>query len=147
MQVFIKKALIIFLVVFSTHLLSAQDYPIRPVDFTQVHFQSRFWSPRLDTNRKVTIPFAFQKCEETGRIDNFAIAGGLKEGKFKGIAYDDSDVFKVMEGAAYSLAVQPDAKLDKYLDELIAKVAAAQEPDGYLYTIRTIHQKKSCFAY
>jgi DUF1680 family protein len=131
----------IIILLLSAHLLSAQDYPIRPVDFTQVHFQSGFWSPRLDTNRKVTIPFAFQKCEETGRIDNFAVAGGLKEGKFKGIAYDDSDVFKVMEAAAYSLAVQPDAKLDQYLDDLIAKVAAAQEPDGYLYTIRTIHQK------
>src|SRR5687768_14840723 len=137
MHSIIKKTLLIFPGLIFTHLLIAQDYPISPVDFTQVHFQSGFWSPRLDTNRKVTIPFAFQKCEETGRIDNFAIAGGLKEGKFKGIAYDDSDVFKVMEAAAYSLAVQPDAKLDTYLDDLIAKVAAAQEPDGYLYTIRT----------
>ncbi len=121
--------------------LTAQDYPIRPVPFSQVHFQSAFWSPRLDTNRQVTIPFAFQKCEETGRIQNFAVAGGLAQGTFKGIAYDDSDVFKVIEAAAYSLAVQPDNEMDQYLDSLIAKIAAAQEPDGYLYTIRTIHQR------
>jgi uncharacterized protein len=141
MRSFLKKVLLFFLCLLTAQQLTAQDYPISPVEFTQVHLQSRFWSPRLDTNQKVTIPFAFQKCEETGRIDNFAIAGGLKEGNFKGIAYDDSDVFKVMEAAAYSLAVQPDKKLDAYLDDLIAKVAAAQEPDGYLYTIRTIHQK------
>jgi hypothetical protein len=113
------------------------DYPVQPVPFTQVHVQSAFWSPRLDTNRRVTIPFAFYKCEETGRIDNFAIAGKLKTGKFKGLRYDDSDVFKVIEGAAYTLAQHPDPKLDDYLDKLIAKIAAAQEPDGYLYTIRT----------
>ncbi|MDO1448500.1 glycoside hydrolase family 127 protein [Rhodocytophaga aerolata] len=141
MRLFIKKTLLLFPSLLSASLVISQDYPINPVEFTQVHLQSRFWSPRLDTNQKVTIPFAFQKCEETGRIDNFAIAGGLKEGKFKGIAYDDSDVFKVMEAAAYSLAIQPDKKLDAYLDDLITKVAAAQEPDGYLYTIRTIHQK------
>ncbi|MCU0355614.1 MAG: glycoside hydrolase family 127 protein [Cytophagales bacterium] len=118
----------------------AQDYPIKPVPFTEVTFRSAFWSPRLETNRTVTIPFAFKKCEETGRIDNFAVAGGLKPGKFRGIRYDDSDVFKVIEGAAYSLAIRQDAELDKYLDELIAKIAAAQEPDGYLYTIRTIQK-------
>lgn len=132
-------SLLFFILIFTQAI--TQDYPIRPVDFTQVHIQSAFWSPRLDTNRKVTIPFAFHKCEETGRISNFEVAGGLKPGTFKGIAYDDSDVFKVIEGAAYSLAVEPDAKLDAYLDGLITKIAAAQEPDGYLYTIRTIHQR------
>ncbi len=116
----------------------ARDYPIQPVPFSQVRVNSLFWSPRLDTNRLVTIPFAFQKCEETGRIDNFAIAGKLKTGKFKGLRYDDSDVYKVIEGAAYSLAQTPNVILEQYLDELIVKIAAAQEPDGYLYTIRTI---------
>jgi DUF1680 family protein len=116
----------------------AQDYPIQPIPFTAVKVSSQFWAPRLETNRTVTIPFAFKKCEETGRIDNFAIAGKLKKGPFRGIRYDDSDVFKVIEGAAYSLASRPDKQLDAYLDDLIAKIAAAQEPDGYLYTIRTI---------
>lgn len=118
--------------------LQAQDYPIRPVPFTAVKVSSQFWAPRIETNRTVTIPFAFRKCEETGRIDNFAVAGGLKKGGFRGIRYDDSDVFKVIEGAAYSLASHPDSQLDAYLDDLIAKIAAAQEPDGYLYTVRTI---------
>jgi DUF1680 family protein len=114
------------------------DYPVQPVPFNQVRLAPGFWASRLETNRLVTIPFAFQKCEETGRIDNFAVAGKLKEGTFRGIRYDDSDVFKVIEGAAYSLANRPDPQLDAYLDDLIRKVAAAQEPDGYLFTIRTI---------
>ncbi|GAB2528282.1 glycoside hydrolase family 127 protein [Spirosoma aerophilum] len=116
----------------------AQDYPIVPVPFTSVTINGGFWQPRLATNRTVTIPFDFKKCEETGRINNFAVAGGLAKGTFRGIRYDDSDVFKVVEGASYSLQTQYDAKLDRYLDSLITLFAAAQEPDGYLYTIRTI---------
>ena len=116
----------------------AQDYPIVPVPFTGVTINGGFWQPRLATNRTVTIPFDFKKCEETGRISNFAVAGGLSTGTFKGLRYDDSDVFKVVEGASYSLQTHYDAKLDHYLDSLITLFAAAQEPDGYLYTIRTI---------
>lgn len=118
--------------------VAAGDYPIVPVPFTDVRLASGFWLSRLETNRAVTIPFAFKKCEETGRIDNFAVAGKLKAGTFHGRRYDDSDVYKVIEGASYSLAMRPDAALDASLDGIIAKIAAAQEPDGYLYTLRTI---------
>lgn len=113
------------------------DYPITPVDFTQVELIDDFWAPRLETNRTVTIPFALRQNEDTGRNDNFAIAGGLMEGEYKGERYNDTDVYKVMEGAAYSLAMHPDPKLDAYLDALIEKIAAAQEEDGYLFTPRT----------
>lgn len=115
-----------------------KDYPINPVAFTEVQITDDFWFPRMEINRKVTIPFAFEKSEETGRIDNFAKAGGLMHGKFIGRRYNDSDVFKIMEGAAYSLTLYPDKELEKYLDDLIEKIAAAQEDDGYLYTARTI---------
>jgi DUF1680 family protein len=115
-----------------------KDYPIQPVSSQNVELQDNFWSKRIATNTKVTIPYCFQKCEETHRIENFAVAGGLSEGTFEGIRYNDSDVYKIMEGAAYSLQQHYDPELDKYLDDLIAKIAAAQEDDGYLYTIRTI---------
>ncbi len=115
-----------------------KDYSISPVPFTDVQINDAFWLPRLETNRKVTIPFAFNKCAETGRIDNFAKAGGLMPGKFEGRRYNDSDVFKIMEGAAYSLALHPDPETEEYLDDLIEKISAAQEDDGYLYTARTI---------
>jgi DUF1680 family protein len=115
-----------------------EDYPIQPVAFTAVQIADGFWLPRMETNRTVTIPFAFKKCEETGRIDNFAKAGGLMPGEFEGRRYNDSDVFKIMEGAAYSLSLHPDPELEHYMDDLIAKVSAAQEDDGYLFTTRTI---------
>ncbi len=116
-----------------------RDYPIKPIPFTAVQIDGGFWLPRMTTNREVTLWYDFQKCEDTGRIANFARAGGLEPGGFQGIFFNDSDVVKVIEGAAYCLALQPDEKLDRYLDELIAKIAAAQEEDGYLYTARTIN--------
>ncbi len=120
-------------------LQSSADYPIQPVPFTSVKVTDSFWSGKIKTNRTVTIPASFRKCEETGRIDNFAIAAGMKEGGFQSkYPYDDSDVYKIMEGAAYSLATEKDSQLDSYLDDLIAKIAGAQEKDGYLMTWRTI---------
>ncbi len=117
---------------------TSKDYPIKPVLFTEVQVKDEFWQSRMETNRRVTIPFAFKKSEETGRIDNFAKAGGLIPGAFEGRRYNDSDVFKIMEGAAYSLTIHPDPELEKYMDDLIVKIAAAQEEDGYLFTTRTI---------
>jgi len=120
-----------------------KDYPVQPVSFTDVKVTDDFWAGRIETNRKVSIPYAFGKCEETGRIDNFAIAGGLKEGEHRGdYPFDDTDPYKILEGAAYSLSVHPDPKLEKYLDELIVKIAAAQEDDGYLFTCRTNKSQK-----
>jgi DUF1680 family protein len=117
----------------------AADYPIQPVPFTSVKLTDSFWAPRIKKNATVTIPIAFGYCESTGRIKNFEIAGGLDTGSFKTIyPFDDSDVFKIIEGASYSLQTYPDPKLDKYLDTLIYKIGMAQEDDGYLYTNRTI---------
>lgn len=120
------------------------DYPVQPVPFTSVHLSDVFWAPRIETNRAVTIPAAFQQCELTGRVDNFERAAKALRGeeltnkKPPGYPFDDTDLYKVIEGASYSLSVHPDPKLDAYVDSLIAKIAAAQEPDGYLYTTRTI---------
>ncbi len=136
-------SLLIVFAVSCTKKSSIKDYPIQPVSFTHVKVNDQFWAPRIETNRTVTIPYDFKKCEETGRISNFAKAGGLEEGEFEGIYYNDSDVYKVIEGASYSLSVHPDPELDKYLDGVIAKIAAAQEDDGYLYTNRTINPEKA----
>ena len=119
------------------------DYPVQPVPFTAVRLNDVFWAPRIETNRKVTIPAAFQKCETSGRIDNFeraakALRGEPHDTKAPPYPFDDTDLYKVIEGAAYVLNVQPDPKLDAYVDGMIAKIAAAQEPDGYIYTTRTI---------
>ena len=113
--------------------------PLKPVPFTAVQFRDQFWAPRIEINRTVTIPHDFAMCEKTGRITNFARAAGREKGDFQGIFYDDSDVYKVIEGASYSLATKPDPQLDAYLDRLIDTIAAAQQPDGYLYTFYTIN--------
>ncbi|MCD4736692.1 MAG: glycoside hydrolase family 127 protein [Bacteroidales bacterium] len=133
----------VFMVSCTKDQTTHKDYPVQPVSFNNVTLTDNFWLPRLETNRKVTIPYDFKKCEETSRIDNFAIAGGLKKGSFKGIRYNDSDVFKVMEAAAYSLSTYPDPDLETYMDSLISFVAAAQEDDGYLFTARTINPDTS----
>jgi DUF1680 family protein len=119
------------------------DYPIQPVPFTSVRVNDEFWTPRIKTNKEVTLPYTFQKSDETGRLRNFAIAGGMEEGEFEGIFFNDSDVFKIIEGASYTLQVEDDPELKRYLDDLITKIAAAQEEDGYLYTNRTIDPEKA----
>ena len=118
------------------------DYPIQPVPFTAVKLTDNFWAPRIKKNASVTIPIAFGYCESTGRVKNFEIAAGRDTGKFQTIyPFDDSDVYKIIEGASYSLQTFPDPKLEVYLDTLINKIGKAQEPDGYLYTNRTIAEK------
>ena len=122
-----------------------RDYPVQPVPFTAVHLNDRFWAPKIETNRVVSIPFAFEQCELSGRVDNFMRAAAALRGetltntKPPGYPFDDTDPYKVIEGASYSLSVHPDPKLEAYVDDLISKIAAAQEPDGYLYTTRTIN--------
>jgi hypothetical protein len=125
-----------------------RDYPIRPVPFTAVHVDDNLWSRRIETNRTETIPFAFQMCERTGRIEQFVKAAKVLRGEPledrspPRYPFDEMAVYKVIEGASYSLSVRPDPKLDAYLDGLIAKIGAAQEKDGYLYTTRTINPER-----
>jgi len=124
-------------VVVAGSAMGAQDYPITPAVMTNVAVTGGFWLPRFETNRLVTVKVDFEKCE-LARIPNFRRAAAREWGTFKGIPFDDSDVYKVIEGAAYTLATHPDAELEKYVDDLNAVIARAQEPDGYLYTARTL---------
>lgn len=115
------------------------SYPIDPVPFTSVKLTDNFWGPKIRTNYEVTIPIAIGHCYSTGRVDNFKIAGKLKEGKFSTqLPFDDTDIYKLIEAASYSLQTIPDAQLEAQLDTLIYFISVAQEPDGYLYTNRTI---------
>lgn len=120
----------------------AGKYPIDPVPFTSVKVTDQFWGQRLKANREVTIPLAFSKCEETGRYDNFVKAAHPSEDyKVGGYSFDDTDVYKTIEGASYLLQTYPDKKLKKYIDSVLVIVATAQEPDGYLFTARTMNPK------
>lgn len=140
-----KKTLLqVTVISFLLSAIQAQttDYPFRGVPFNQVKLTDSFWSSRVETNRISTIPTSFQKCETTGRLQNFTNAAN-KSGKFlTTFTFDDTDIYKTIEGASFSLTVHPDPVLDKYVDSLIIIVGKAQEPDGYLYTARTIHPEK-----
>lgn len=134
------RKIILLLSVFAATTLPAQknDYAIKAVNFTDVKLSDNFWLPRLRINNDVTIPASFERCERTGRVKNFEMAAA-HTGKFCTIyPFDDTDIYKTIEGASYSLSLFPDKKLEAYIDSLIVKIAKAQEPDGYLYTARTI---------
>lgn len=121
---------------------SSHGYPIDPVPFTSVQVTDNFWGQRLQASREVTIPLAFSKCEETGRYTNFVNAAHPSDTvHVGGFSFDDTDVYKTIEGASYLLQTYPDKKLEKYIDSVLVIVAAAQEPDGYLYTSRTMNPK------
>ncbi len=105
---------------------------LRPVSTGDVTLSDRFWLPRITLNREVTIPAQLEQCIETGRIDNLLRAAGTKDGPFQGIFFNDSDVYKWAEAAAFSLGTHPDPVLSSKLDEVINAIAAAQQPNGYL---------------
>ena len=135
------KKVLLLLGVFAGCAVFAQkkDYPIQPVTFTQVHVNDKFWRPKMQINADVTIPYILEMCRQHGRIDNFLAAAGKKPNKLNSVfPFDDTDIYKWIEGASYALQVEPNPKLAMYLDTLIAIIGAAQEPDGYLYTFRTI---------
>ena len=131
-----------FLLITTTGIFSCstvqKDVPFQknePVNFSQVKITDNFWLPRIDKHAEVTLPACIHQCEvETQRVKNFAIAGGLEQGEFKGLVYDDSDLYKMIEGCAYSLMNHPNPELEKKLDDIIAKIALAQQEDGYLMT-------------
>lgn len=131
-----------FLLIATTGMFSCstvqKDVPFQknePVNFSQVKITDNFWLPRIDKHAEVTLPACIHQCEvETQRVKNFAIAGGLEQGEFKGLVYDDSDLYKMIEGCSYSLMNHPNPELEKKLDDIIAKIASAQQKDGYLMT-------------
>lgn len=142
-----KKEIITIMLAFSLVIGNAQNnkggYPIAPVPFTSVKVTDSFWGQRLKASREVTIPLAFNKCEETGRYENFIKAANPSpDYKVGGLSFDDTDVYKTIEGASYLLQTYPDKALEKYIDSVLVIVAAAQESDGYLNTARTMNPAK-----
>lgn len=123
---------------------------VTPVPFPQVTVTGGLWKERLHVNRTVSLPHVWRRCEastkangeDSKRLENFRIAAGQLQGKFTGIYFNDSDVYKILEGTAYSLRNHPDAKLQAYADQVIDWIAAAQWPDGYLFTSYSIPEKR-----
>ena len=126
----------------------AQPAPLRhltPVPFNQVKITDKFWAPRCETNRGVSIPHCLKMLAESGNISNLELAAAGATDGFMGLVFQDSDTYKVLEAASFSLATHPDPALDKQLDAIIAKMAAAQMPDGYLDTSYQIDDPNNRF--
>ena len=131
----------------SAQASAKSNYPYQQVPFTSVKIApNTFWGDRLEAIRNTTIPLAFSKCKSEGRYANFEKAAHPSDsydvGSFMGFPFDDTDVYKTIEGASYVLQTYPDKKLKAYIDSVLDIVGAAQEKDGYLYTARTINPKK-----
>ena len=142
-----KTLCIALLCLFAANFTAQAGGEIKQVPFTDVQVKDQFWTQRLDVMRQTTIRYAFQKVTDAGQIRNFELAGKIVSGKAKvgdvsfqsGQPYDDAEVYKVLEGAAYVLTTQKDAQLEAYCDSVIDIICSAQEPDGYLQTNFTIH--------
>jgi len=120
-----------------------RDYPIQPVDFTHVHVNDAFWAPRIASNAETTIPYTLEQCRIKGRMDNFLRAAHkLPADTFTAFTFDDTDIYKVIEGASYVMQVKKNPAQERYIDTLIGYIGAAQEADGYLYTFRTMNHLK-----
>lgn len=130
--------------IFASPILDAQiaDYPITPVPMNHVRVTGGFWAPKLETNRTVTIPHIFDQNEKTGRTDNLRKGAGLIPGDYQGRRFNDTDVYKIIEAASFTLIDHPDPALSKKIDDLVAILAKAQQPDGYLMPARTINPQK-----
>lgn len=134
-----NKIVALLLLSLQTALAQQKDYPIQLVPFNKVHFADNFWMPRIRANHYVTIPASFERCESTGRVRNFEMAAA-RSGAFCTVyPFDDTDIYKTIEGASFSLTLFPDSRMEAYIDSLIVKIKNAQEADGYLYTARTIN--------
>ncbi len=118
---------------------------LREVPFTQVRIADAFWSPRRETNRRVSLTHSLKMLEDTGAIANFDVAAKRDRSGFQGLVFTDSDLYKTLESAAYSLATDPDPQLDKQLDGIISRIAAAQMPNGYLNTCYQINSPENRF--
>ena len=135
-RLFLSIAALLFLI--QNSFAQNKDYAYRAVPFTSVKLTDNFWLPRIKTNNDITIPASFERCDKTGRVKNFIMAAA-HSGKFcTTYPFDDTDIYKTIEGASFSLSLFPDKKLELYIDSLITIIGKAQEPDGYLYTARTI---------
>jgi len=113
---------------------------LRPLPLDAVDLSDAFWEPRRRINREVTLPSQFRHLEETGRLDNFRRASGKVGGEYQGIYFNDSDVYKWLEAASWSLATGPDPGLERMVEAAITEIEDAQRPDGYLNTYFTFEK-------
>jgi DUF1680 family protein len=142
-----KRMLILILILsmatYAQESSKYSGYPISAVSIKDVAVNDNFWLPKIKVIQDTTIRYAFDKCDKEGRMENFLVAGGKKRGSYKGkMPFDDTDLYKIIEGASLSLISKPNPDLDAYIDSIIAIIKVGQEPDGYITTWFTIDRQK-----
>lgn len=141
----IRQIAVLFVVLSTVAFAQAPKigtYGIAPVPMAQVKVTGGFWRQKMDVNTAVTIPHIFDQNEKTGRTDNLRKGAGLMPGDYQGRRFNDTDVYKIIEAASFSLIDHPDPALSKKIDDLTAILAKAQQSDGYLFPARTINPQK-----
>ncbi|KQX14412.1 glycoside hydrolase family 127 protein [Flavobacterium sp. Root420] len=139
MKNFIFLLVSLFIVACTKAQTKYNDYPVKAVNIQNVVLTDSFWLPKIKVIQNTTIPYAFDKCSKEGRMESFLIAGGIKKGTVRGkMPWDDSDLYKIIEGASYSLINNPNPGLLAYLDSVIGIIKIGQEKDGYITTWMTI---------
>lgn len=115
---------------------------LRPVAVDSVRLTDDFWAPRLRVNRETTLPSQYRLLQETGRIDNLLRAAGKVNGAFQGRVFNDSDVYKWLEAASWTLASggRSDPELEEMIDEAVGAIEGAQQSDGYLNSYFSLDQ-------
>lgn len=108
-----------------------------------VSIRSGFWAKQQQLNRNASLPHGYAMLIEAGNLHNMRVAAGLEEGSFKGLWFTDSDLYKWLEAAAWELAREPDAELQRMVDSVIPLIEAAQMEDGYINTYYQIVKPES----
>ena len=137
-----RFTLLALLIAVVGHAAADHDYPIRPVSFANFAIADGFWAPRMKTHKDVTIPHSLKVNEWTQRIGNFTRAAGLQAGGHRGMFFNDSDLYKTLEGAAYSLTIHPDPDLEAKVDDIVSKIVKSQWQDGYLFTFFSLPERR-----
>ena len=135
MKLSLQFSLFLLLTMAQSGYAQFSDYPISMIDIKNVEVTDNFWLPKILAVQNTTIAFGFEKCRIEGRMDNFLIAGGKMQGAVRGkMPFDDTDLYKIIEGASYSLISAPNTTLAIYIDSVIAIIGTGQESDGYITT-------------
>lgn len=142
-KIILQLVVILYIQIGFSQSLEIANYPIQKVDMRNVRLTDNFWLPKIRQIQQVTIPVAFENCEKNGIFENFLTAEKVMQGgsgKVRGaMPFDDTDPYKIIEGASLTLVSSPNAALDAQLDKYISIIGRGQEPDGYLTTWRTIN--------
>lgn len=132
-----KKLILAGLILSSLHIQGQEV--LTPVSFEKVNLSDQFWSNRMRIQKETLVPVAFERTQEA--VEDLRRTAAILNGEESPLPtssrFNTSDLYKVIEGAAYLLKMERDPALEKQIDDITVIIGAAQEEDGYLYPAHT----------